>query len=223
MYRRNRGPIEAFPFEELDLETMPEELVRDAYAWKWWDHKDPKRRPMQGFRFHAPEMDANGEKHLAECGRLVEVRYRVPLSANIKQNPQKSITVPKAHQRRTYLMFDRKDPQQRLYMIQDAASKRFFRDNLYLQNPFAEAPLSRLASEATGVQADGWYPDVTAKPIGISTAVVYDTDKSSDGRSYYIHRFGEETGIRPVLAVSADGTLWWCGGDYTCPTAGITN
>jgi hypothetical protein len=62
-----------------------------------------------------------------------------------------------------------------------------------------------------------------AKPLGIASAVTYDTDKSVDGRSYYIHRFGEETGIRPVAAVSEDGTLWWCGGDYTCPTAGITN
>jgi hypothetical protein len=223
MNRRNRGGPSDFPFEELDIASISEELVRDAYAWKWLDHKDPKRRPMQAFRVHAPELDARGEKKLAECGRLVQIRYRVPLSSNIKQNPQKSIAVPKEVQRRTYLMFDRADPQQRLFMIQDEASKKFFRDALYRPNPFQAAPIAKLAAEATGIQSDGWYPDVLAKPLGLASAVTYDTDKSVDGRSYYIHRFGEETGIRPVAAVSEDGTLWWCGGDYTCPTAGITN
>jgi hypothetical protein len=32
---------------------------------------------------------------------------------------------------------------------------------------------------------------------------------------------GEEGGIEPVLAVSADGNLWIAGGSYTCPTEGI--
>jgi hypothetical protein len=91
-------------------------------------------------------------------------------------------------------------------------------------------PLSELALETGGLHSTDDYPDIMVKPIGLLTNVVYATEKGAfggigleDGYSMYIHTHGEESGIQPILAMASDGSLWYAGGDYTCPTAGITN
>jgi len=33
----------------------------------------------------------------------------------------------------------------------------------------------------------------------------------------------EKGGTHPLIAIAKDGTIWMCGGSYTCPNAGITN
>ena len=37
------------------------------------------------------------------------------------------------------------------------------------------------------------------------------------------HELGEETGVRPYLAVDQDGRLWWVGGNYRVLDDGIVD
>ena len=67
------------------------------------------------------------------------------------------------------------------------------------------------------------YEDIFVQPIGIMTNVVYACEKKGDGYSFYIHALGEESGIRPVLGMADDGSLWFAGGNYTAPIQGITD
>lgn len=83
--------------------------------------------------------------------------------------------------------------------------------------------LATIASQAGGTQ-QGKYPrGVKAKIVGYVTHVIYSTHKKGDGPANYIHECGEESGVLPLLAVDSKGRLWWCGGNYTCPDAGITD
>jgi len=225
MIRRNRGgPTvgDDFPYEMLSLDAVPSRLVEATYAWKWWKATDPDRPKMRAFRFHDAELDANGEKHLAQCGKLLQLRYRVPDGSNMGYTAQK-FSLPPDMARWSYLKFDEEDPGERLYTVLPEKVKRYVAAHLYDPCPFEDVSLKQLAKWTGGRQANGWYANVIVRPIGIATAVLYDGDKRNDGRSNYIHRFGEETGIRPAIGVDATGRIWFAGGDYTCPTAGITN
>ena len=86
--------------------------------------------------------------------------------------------------------------------------------------------LAALADVAGGRQARYPFPEIMVAPIGVATHVIYYTEKGGEtppGPSEYIHEFGEESGIRPYLAVDATGRLWLAGGDYTVPREGIKN
>ncbi len=81
------------------------------------------------------------------------------------------------------------------------------------------------------------YPRVMVKPVGIVTRVVYETPKMDDAKprrrnarraddfdpDFYEHHMGEESGHQPWLGVDAKGRLWWAGGNYHVPDAGITD
>jgi len=223
MARRNRDrPADSFPYESLNITDVPAELVKEAYAWKWWSATDPKRPKLRAFRFVDADLDANGEKHLVQCGKLMELRLRYPKSSGTEY-ASTTLTIPPELANWCYLKFDRRDAEQRLYTVLPEAAKRYIAQTYYAACPFPDAPLRKIASWAGGRQAAGWYANVTVRPLGIASAVIYDGDKKSDGHSNYIHRFGEENGIRPVVCVDATGRIWFAGGDYTCPTPGITN
>lgn len=229
MARRNRNSkygrqhnVE-FPYEDLPFDTAPEGLARAGYAWKWWGADDPERPKMRYFRVTDPDLDANGEKEIVSCGVLVQIRYRIPVTGDIERNPEREFNLPASVSRWSYLMYDRNDPGQRLYTVLTQRARDYVYSTLYSENPFRPGKLADFAKHTHGRHANGWYPDVTVKPVGLASVVIYDADKKTDGRSNYIHRFGEETGIRPMLCVDAKGGLWFAGGDYTTPTAGITN
>jgi hypothetical protein len=213
----------SFPHEELDWANVPQDLMEQGYAWKWYNASDPDRPKMRFFRVNDPDLDANGEKNLVQCGALVQLRYRIPLTSDVERNPERQFTLPPPAGKWSYLMFDKDDRDQRLYSVLTNRARDYIRNTLYNENPFQAAKLSELARHTGGRHARGWYPDVMAKPVGLVAAVIYDGDKRTDGRSNYIHRFGEETGIRPLMCADSKGGLWFAGGDYTCPTAGITN
>lgn len=89
--------------------------------------------------------------------------------------------------------------------------------------------LGDVAREVGGRQADWSYPDVAVQVVGVMKAIVYKTWKKGDddeiGGSEYIHRHGdrsEGSGIRPVVCIAEDGTLWLAGGSYKVEDAGIT-
>ena len=224
MAKANRGSSHpAFPYEQLELNDLPVELLEAAHAWKWERMDDPKRSKMRAFRFQDEVLDANGEKRLVPCGSLIQIRYRIPVGGSIENGRVGEFNLPSSVGRWSYLMFDMDDPRQCLYTVMDENAKRHTRDVLWSQNPFAARPLAEHSRNAGGLQSKGWHPNVMVKPVGISTAVIYFATKKSDGSSNYIHRFGEESGVRPLICVDATGRIWFAGGDYTCPTAGITN
>jgi len=206
--RRNRGP-----------EARPDHL-KAFWNWKWYDRADSNPSDVQVFEIDDDDLP----ERLVGCGRLLSFRYRVPVTGNVRSNPAKEFHVPSSGRHDSFLFFDLDDPDQRLYPVLSEKARGPVASTFYDPNPFAEISLPQLAQMTGGRQAKGVpYPNVMVKPIGVASAAVYEAEKRDDGKSLYIHRFGEETGVRPVLAVGNDGRIWLAGGDYTCPTPGITN
>lgn len=164
---------------------------------------------------------------LIECGRLAEIRVRIPSSdvkANRSSRKDTQITLTQAESERSHLAFDPAHPSERLYTVLPADVLRKMKTTYYDLNPFAEQKLGVIAKFTGGRHGtERDYPSVMVKPIGICSAVVYATEKTGDGFSYYIHRLGEETGVRPCLCIDKKGRLWFAGGAYTSPTPGITD
>ena len=64
----------------------------------------------------------------------------------------------------------------------------------------------------------------TLVELGRLDAIEYATTKKGDGPSVYRHKFGEEGGRRPRLAVDVDNKrLHVVGGDYTVEPRGIVD
>jgi len=154
---------------------------------------------------------------LVECGRLVEIHYS-PLDSAKKKDRVYELSQKDSNS--SHLAFDMDHKNQRLYFILSSKVKR---SNLKkFKNKYPYVPLEDLAAEVGGKQSKD-YEDIDVKPIGIMTNVVYACEKKGDGYSFYIHALGEESGVRPVLAMAKDGSLWFAGGNYTAPIAGITD
>ena len=125
---------------------------------------------------------------------------------------------------KSFIAFDPDHPDERLYLLLDrsaspAIKHRFWDENHVPSLPLADA--ARLAGGRHGKRDD--YPSVAVKPVGVLTALVYYTHKKGDGPSYYIHKMGELSHNFPILCVDSEGRLWLAGGNYTCPTPGITD
>lgn len=163
---------------------------------------------------------------LIECGRLAEIRVRIPTSA-AKGNPQRrkdvQITLTQEDSERSHLTYDPNHPHERLYAVMPQDVQRKMKKVYFDKNPFAEQRLADVAKFTGGRHATGAYPDLMVKPVGICTALVYATEKEGDGFSFYIHRLGEETGVRPCLCIDDQGRFWFAGGNYTSPEPGITD
>ena len=174
-----------------------------------------------------------------EIGRLVGFYLRpdIDLSKNKKQKHTQELmlTSPKDIEE-SYLVFDRKHPNHRLYIsippYLRMATKKIYQ-SLPKSNP--SVSLNEVGKYLQTPQTKGRhdnlsdYPNRIIKPIGYVTDIIYKTRKSGDGLSEYIHAFGEPYGklkrwtSRPILAVDKDGYLWLWGGNYRAPYAGITN
>ena len=122
----------------------------------------------------------------------------------------------------SWAAFDMDHPIERIYLVIPERVRTDIRAKII--DPKGEWwDLDQLAQAVGGKQAEYEHPNVEVQPIGELTHIVYLTEKKGDGRSEYIHEFGEVSGKRPVLAASKDGRLWIAAGDYTAPYAGITN
>lgn len=161
---------------------------------------------------------------LIETGRLVEVHFRNP-----KKRTDTVIKLTRKEANGSHLVFNPDHPHDRLYIVShpDFAKrmhKKFRRNADYDRgSQFQEMPLSEMAKIVGGKHGTPDYPKVEAVPIGILTHVVYATEKKGDGFSFYIHKMGEESGIKPALALDERGRLWIVGGNYESPTPGITD
>jgi hypothetical protein len=196
------------------------DLYRD---WHWGI--PPKHR----IKWDDPELDAhllqhNPDAELVECGRLVEMHVREP--------GNRSDTIIRLNRKEgngSHLAFDPFHPYQRLYILAhpdlQARLTQTYRANPEYKggSKYRSMPLSEIANRAGGRHGTRDYLGISASPLGVLTHVVYATEKKGDGYSQYIHKLGEESGIRPILAVDGVGRPWVVGGNYTSPTPGITD
>jgi len=189
---------------------------------------DPKPEHIQGYTdWHwgiPPSSVVNWDDDdfpddMIECGKLIELRFRRPNDLRDTRLRIKHPYTPTSH-----LAFDPSHESERLYIllhpkVQEAVKEKYWKDSPY--TPTDLNTVARMAGGLHGKKAD--YRSNPVKPIGVMTGVVYGTEKKGDGYSYYIHRMGEESGVRPVLATDNRGRLWIAGGNYTSPTPGITD
>jgi hypothetical protein len=174
--------------------------------------------------------DPDYPKILIECGRLIRIHVRTPHQAfpDRDQHPRRKrdtmIEFSRKASQRCHIAFDPEHPNGRLYLLIEPGARRALARQLFEENQLDPMPLqqaARLTSGRHSTQTD--YPDVEVKPVGIMSAVVYFTHKKDDGPSFYIHEMGELTRQYPFLCADAQGRLWVAGGNYTSPTAGITD
>ena len=159
---------------------------------------------------------------LIECGRVVEFTYRAP-----RQNPKhkdKIYKLSKPDSNKTHLVFDPEHTNDRLYIVSTCSkAKATIKKDLYEKSPYQDVDLADISYFVGGRHAAEDYPEIEARVVGVLTSIVYACEKKGDGYSFYVHQLGEESGIQPILAVSADGRLWIVGGNYTAPLQGITD
>tara|TARA_R110000824_G_scaffold55256_4_gene152291 strand:- start:453 stop:1019 length:567 start_codon:yes stop_codon:yes gene_type:complete len=122
----------------------------------------------------------------------------------------------------SWAAFDMDHPVERIYLIVPERVRKEVVSKI-IDKKGEWWDLDELAQAVGGKQAGYEHQNVEVQPIGVLTHIVYLTEKRGDGRSEYIHEFGEVSGKQPVLAASKDGRLWVAAGDYTSPYAGITN
>ena len=161
------------------------------------------------------------------CGNLARIHFRSPVAKENRRHPRRekdtTITFNKTAVKDCHLVFDPDHPSNRLYMKLKGSVRGPLQQRFWNENTVQARPLREWAALAGGRHATADYPNVSAKPVGVMTAVVYFTHKKDDGPSFYIHRMGEMSCHFPILVCDATGQLWICGGNYLVPTPGITD
>jgi hypothetical protein len=166
---------------------------------------------------------------LIESGRLIRMHVRAPSGLDAKgTHPRRKrdtmIQLSQKASQNSHVAFDPDHPDERLYLLLDPSAAPTMKERFWDENNLPAVPLNQMASYAGGRHGRRQdYPDVAVKPVGVLTAVVYYTNKKGDGQSYYIHQMGELSHTFPILCVDRKGRLWLAGGNYTCPTPGITD
>ena len=158
---------------------------------------------------------------LVECGRLAELHFW-PVDGRTARK-DKQLRLPEKIANNSHLAFDPDHAFDRLYTILDPKYQKKIKKGYWDRSSTKIFNPADIAQAVGGKHATNDYPDIEVKPIGILRNIVYACDKKGDGFSLYIHKMGEETGIKPVLCVDKWGRLWIIGGDYTSPIPGITN
>lgn len=172
---------------------------------------------------------------LIECGRLVRLQFRAPqpVAKSNRRHPRRRrdtmIEFSLSRSNNSHIAYDPDHPDERLYLLIDPRARPTLAKRFWGQNNMAPQRLNDLAATAGGRHGKRRdYPNVTVKPFGVLTAVVYYTHKKgdenpNDPRSYYIHQVGEVSKHMPILAADSKGRLWLAGGNYTSPSPGITD
>lgn len=217
--RTNRGPLPGAPVAP-SLEIDQADAHRGAKAFEDWHWGNG---PAQVADWDDPDMPPM----LIECGRLIRLHVRAP-RANPAKHPRRErdamIELSRQASSASHVAFDPDHPHQRLYLLANPRVLPALRKRFWAENEAPAMPLGQLALLAGGRHGGGTdYPSVMVKPVGVLTAVVYNTNKKGDGQSYYIHHMGEMSHHFPILAVDVKGRLWLAGGNYTSPSPGITD
>ena len=171
--------------------------------------------------------------HLPGMGKLFQIEYIVcDVDQALQGYPPKrgakaTLDLSGPH---NLLAFTMSKPE-KMYLALAPKDKESLARNPDLIDPQAHwYSLYDLNAQAPGRQSrnpfkgpKGKITDVAVQVLGVPTHIWYKTIKKGDGPSTYKHPLGEESGIHPILAISADGQLWIVGGNYTVPNPGITD
>jgi hypothetical protein len=203
------------PYEQISKDAHYE---NEYTRWHWGI------KPKYITEWSDKSVDAHGvpvfPDAVIECGRLVELKFRVPGTGQ-----DKAFTLSSNESNRSHLVLDPDHSAGRLYiMLPDevlkGAQKAYWELNPFVPRPMNE--LARLVGGRHGKLQD--YPALMVKPVGLLLSFSYATEKDGEGGSaIYVHRAGEESGIRPLLTVDKKGRLWVVGGNYTSPIPGVTD
>lgn len=148
--------------------------------------------------------------YMIECGRLVQLRYRL----SGQQGRDLKIGFTRDAAKSSHVAYNHRAPYQ-LYLIHRRASDR--RNNKVMfwdRNPAQPTRLKTIAERVGGRHAADPYPHLAVKPVGVLTGVLYSTTKKGDGGRAYLHPMGEENGIAPMLCIDSQGRFWVAGGNY---------
>jgi hypothetical protein len=154
---------------------------------------------------------------VAGIGRLIAL--------HVGENGESELMFPQGSTKatRSYIAYDPAHPCDRIHLVVPKADRRKAAGLYRRARRSLQRPLADIAEDVGGRQARQPYPALMGVDLGVVKEVIYLTSKKGDGLSYYIHEFGEESGVRPHLAVDQDGRFWLLGGNYTCPRPGITD
>lgn len=215
--RRNRAKM---PDLDIDssLDLTDAEIQKGAKGFEDW-HWGNKSNRVKDWNDDDIPADI-----LVECGRLIRLHVRAPQSnRHPRRRRDTMIELSRSESAHSHVAFDPSHPNQRLYLLVSPRARKAIQNRFWSDNNLRAMPLSQAAMLAGGKHSRGQYPNIMVKPIGVCTAVVYLTDKKGDNMSFYIHQMGEITHYYPLICVDSQGRLWLAGGNYTSPTAGITD
>jgi len=169
--------------------------------------------------------DSDMPATLIECGRLIRMHVRAPGGGTHPRRKRDTmIELSQRASQSSHVAFDPEHPDERLYLLLSPSTRPAMKERFWDHNNLPATDLNQMAGYAGGRHGRRKdYPHVAVKPVGVLTAVVYYTHKQGDGQSYYIHQMGELSHNFPILCVDRKGRLWLAGGNYTCPTPGITD
>lgn len=216
--KKNRGGLNVGP----DVTLNEGQITKGSQAYDDWHWGNRPSKVVDWGDEDFPPM-------LIECGRLVRLHLRAPEGVQTnRRHPRRKrdtmIEFSRSVSDNSHVAYDPDHPEERLYFLVDPKARPTLARRLFHENHAPPMPLSYLAQLAGGRHSKRQdYPEVMVKPAGVLTALVYFTDKKEDGPSYYIHKMGELSQHFPILASDAQGRLWLAGGNYTCPTPGITD
>lgn len=153
---------------------------------------------------------------LVEMGRLAELHISPP------NGPEYVLEVDPEDMEDCHLLYDKNHKHQRLYIL---LPKKVMEKVKRIAGRRANPPttLQSVARKAGGHHKGADYPDVAVRPLGRLINGVYATNKKGDGSSLYVHRFGEEGGVEPIIGVDNKGRIWFAGGSYYVTPSGIIN
>lgn len=228
MVRRNPGlanPGIANPGGQLtvdpSLSLNPQEIQAGSrkYAdWHW------SIKPQKVVDWNDPDMP----RMLIECGKLIRMHVRAPQATPKHPRRQRDTMIEFSRRvsKNSHVAYDPDHPYERLYLLVDPKAQEALRERFWDENSMREMNLNQLAAIAGGrhgQRAD--YPNLSVKPIGILTDLIYLTSKHGDSPppSFYIHALGEISGRMPILAIDGKGRLWLAGGHYRTLIPGVTD
>ena len=226
--RNNRGTGAGIPADKV------QKAKQMAADWHWYPEGEFESKLRMIEFDDDQDQDESGQvmfpsnRVFIECGNLARIHFRAPprgAAKHPRRERDTTITFSRPVAAASHLVFDPEHENERLYMKIKTSAKSFLAKRFWTDNVAPAKTISEWAFLAGGRHAKGGYPEITAKPIGVMTAVVYFTLKKDDGPKpcFYIHRMGEMSCHFPILACDATGQLWICGGNYTSPTPGITD
>jgi hypothetical protein len=214
--RRNFGPSgggKKSPDPEIDMEEWATTSPEDRYYEAHWGEN-----PTRVHKFPDPEVDPHIPAMLTEMGKLEELRIVLGEDSRGKEKIG-TIKIPSSP--RALVAFSNDDAE-RVYLMLPHETKARMAERLFL--PGTETYRLQEAADAAGGRQCEWrFPPLHVQVLGYCSHIVYRTTKRGDGPSGYIHEWGEETGIRPLLCVDHKGRLWLAGGDYRVMPGGIAN